>query len=80
MNMEFKNLLNCILKQQITECYKYRKPDYNSKERNTEIHMNKVELEAINKIVNLQVVQEDSSKQGMKTKSLAVFTSYLFIT
>ena len=31
--------------------------------------MNKFELEAINKIVNLQVVQEDSSKQGMKTKS-----------
>lgn len=66
MNMEFKNLLSCIPKQQITECYKYRKPDYNSKERNTETYMNKVELAAINEVVNKRLVDE-SSEVGVRS-------------
>ena len=70
MNMEFKNLLSCTPKQQITECYKYRKPDYNSKERNTEIYMNKVELEAINKIVNssLENLEEEEGIQKLRNQ------------
>ena len=69
MNMEFKNLLSCIPKQQITECYKYRKPAHNFK-KDTEIHMNKVELEAINNIVNppLEPIEEEGGVQKLRNQ------------
>ena len=71
MNMEFKNLLSFILKQQITECYKYRKPAHNFK-KDTEIHMNKVELEAINNIVNSDILSELNTGDGNKSMDSAI--------